>query len=193
MGAGVPDVTTIVIVGGVWMAVVLVAISLAVAAGRSDAAPERFADDPGPRPWPRGEPGPSPWLEPGPSPQLAPAVANVGNLRARLRAAATIVDAEQVVVAADIGGREAVLATSRTVVLIDDAERPTISVPVTRGGREVATLRAVRAPGDMPFGEADRQLLTMLAARMAEHVDVADPSWGAERARHIDGGHRRTG
>jgi hypothetical protein len=154
-----PDITTVLIVCGAWILLVTLAWALAVAAGRSETAPGGLGS--------RGT------TEPSTPPQ--PVVANVGSLRARLRAAAELIDAQQLVVTAEIGGTETTLAANRPLALVEPGHRPSISAPVLRGGRTVATLRAFRRPGEPPFDHVDHHLLVALAARMAADVEVGAP------------------
>jgi hypothetical protein len=103
-------------------------------------------------------------------------VVDTARLRAQLRAAADALGAEQLAVVVAAPGGPAVVAAARPLLEARAGERPALRAPISRGGREVAVLEALRRPGDAPFGAAQRALLDDLAARLGRTLEVADPA-----------------
>jgi hypothetical protein len=153
-----PVWTWVMVAGGAWALLLVFAWALCAAAGRGDGRRE------GRRP-----------AEPAEPPTTSTVVADTGGIRAYLRAASEFIEAEQLTVTIDVGGTTAVLACSRSVVEVEPGPRPELTTPVWLGGREVATLRAVRRPGERAFDPADRLLLQALSARVAGSLQTADP------------------
>lgn len=156
-----PDMQTLVIAGAVWAMLGAFAFALCRAAARGEGVPA-----PGPRAVPDGLP------ETGPP----PVVADVGGLRAQLRAAAGLMETAQLSVTIDLGGTEAILATTRSVALVQPGDSPALTVPILRDGQQVARLRALRRHDQPPFDTTDRQLMEAVAARLSATMDVADPA-----------------
>ena len=161
-----PDLTTVVIAVLAWMALALLAFSILRAAGRADRAREAFGfEDERP-----------------PDAARPPYVVDTGGLRAQLREASGLVEADHLAVLVDVGGSEAVVAASRPLVAPDPGAWQTVRLPIRRHGRDVAVLQAVRRPGAPAFDEADRNALAALAGRLGDAVIASDAATGRPRA-----------
>ena len=147
-----PDVTTLLIVGAVWAALVVVVWALCVAAARGDRQDQRIQDAADAR--------------------RPTVVADTGAIRDHLQDALQLVDAEQLTVMVDIDGRPAVLATAPAVVEAEPGRRSAVAVPVRVGERKVATLEAVRRPGERRFDTADTLLLRKVADTVADAMET---------------------
>jgi GAF domain-containing protein len=147
-----PDMTTLVIVGAVWAALLILAWALCVAAahGGQDDRPE-MDETPARRPT---------------------IVADTGAIRGHLVDALAIMEAEQLTVSVDIEGREAVLATARGVVEAQAGRRPTLAIPIRIGERKVATLEAARRPGERRFDADDVLILQKVAVTVAAAMET---------------------
>jgi hypothetical protein len=154
-----PDVSTLMLAAGAWLLLLVFVVALCTAAGRADGDPRRRAMATEP-PVSRG----------------TAVVVDTGGLRAHLRAGATLIEAEQLTVTADVGGTEVVLASSRAVVEAAAGQWPELAAPVRLADGAHATLRAVRRPGARGFDESDRILVDALAARVSGSLAVAHPS-----------------
>jgi hypothetical protein len=153
-----PDLTTVVIALGAWMALALVACALCAAAGRADRARRLFG------------------VEDERPPDVAgpPYVVDTGGLRAQLRAASGEIEADHLAVIVDVGGSDAVVAASRPLTAAEPGDWRAIRTPVRRNGREVAVLQALRRPGTPEFEPADRRALDALAGRLGDAVLAAE-------------------
>jgi hypothetical protein len=153
-----PDVSTLMIAAGAWLLLLVLVWALCVAAGRADGDPRQRA------------------ITVDPAVPRTTVVVDTGGLRAHLRAGATLIEAEQLTVTADVGGTDVVLASSRAVVEAVAGEWPELTEPVRLAGGAHATLRAVRRPGARPFDASDRLLVQALAARVSGSLAVTHPS-----------------
>lgn len=155
-----PDLTTVVIAVSAWMALALLAFAVCAAAGRADRARRAFGvEDERP-----------------PDAAGPPYVVDTGGLRAELREASGLIEADHLAVLVDVGGSEAVVAASRSLVASESGDWHVVRFPVLRRGREVATLQALRRPTVAGFDAADRAALEALAGRLGEAVIAADPA-----------------
>lgn len=161
-----PEFSTLMIAVGGWLLLFAFVWALCAAAGRADAAGERAIP-----------------ATPGRTTAAQPVVVDMGGIRAHLRAGATLIDAEQLTVTADVGGTEVVLASSRAVVEAIAGTWPELTAPVRLGSGAPATLRALRRPGSEPFDDADRALVDALAARVSGTLEIAHPSASANIVR----------
>ena len=147
-----PDMTTLVIVGAVWAALLILAWALCVAAAHGGQADRPQMDE---------------------APARRPTVvADTGAIRGHLSDALAIMEAEQLTVSVDIDGRQAVLATARGVVEAVPGRGPTIAVPVRVGERKVATLEAARRPGERRFDTGDTLMLQKVALTVAAAMET---------------------
>lgn len=147
-----PDMTTLVIVGAVWAALVILAWALCAAASSGGQDHRVLTDET--------------------SARRPTVVADTGAIRGHLRDALTIMHAEELTVSVDIDGREAVLAAARGVVEARPGRRPTLAVPVRVGERKVATLAAVRRPGERRFDAGDTLMLQNVAVTVAAAMET---------------------
>ena len=151
-----PDVTTLVIVGAVWAALMMLVWALCIAAARGDGQDDRLS-----------APG---------SVRRPTVVADTGAIRQHLQDGLRAMKAEQLTVTVDMDGRDAVLASARAVVEARPGDWPKMAVPIRVGGRSVAMLRAARRPGERRFDAADMLLLQGVAERVAAAMQTAHPS-----------------
>ena len=151
-----PDVMTLVIVGAVWAALLILVWALMVAASKSDGQEDRLSGE-----------------ETARRPTV---VADTGAIRVQLSDALPLMRAEKLTVRVDIDGNEAVLATAPGVVEAQPGRWPTLEVPVRVGGRTVATLEAARRPGERRFDAGDMLLLQNVAESVAAAMQTAHPS-----------------
>lgn len=160
-----PDMTTLVIGGAVWAALLMLAWTLCAAASRGG-QDDRVLEDQTPARRPT-------------------VVADTGAIRSHLSDALAILEAEQLTVSVDIDGREAVLATARGVVEARAGRRPKLAIPIRVGERKVATLAAERRPGERRFTADDTLMLQKVAVtvgaameteRSSRSVPISSPS-----------------
>jgi GAF domain-containing protein len=147
-----PDMTTLLIVGAVWAALLIVVWALCVAASHGDRKDERIHN--------------------AASTRRPTVVADTGAIRDHLQDALELVGADQLTVMVDIDGRPAVLATAPGVVEAEDGRRPTIAVPVRVGERKVATLEAARRAGERRFDTGDTLMLRKVADTLAGAMET---------------------
>ena len=151
-----PDVTTLVIVGAAWAALLVLVWAMCVASARGDGQDDRLsAQDTARRPT---------------------VVADTGAIRDHLQDGLRVMKAEQLTVTVDMDGRDAVLASARSVVEARQGDWPKLAVPVRLGGRNVAMLRAARRPGERRFDAEDMMLLQGVAERVSAAMLTAHPS-----------------
>ena len=156
-----PDLTTVVLAVGAWMALSLLAFAFCAAAGRADRARQAFGVEGGPP------------LDPRP-----PYVVDTGGLRAQLREASGAIDADHLAVIVDVGGSDAVVASSRPLVAAETGDWRSLRLPIRRRGRDVAVLQALRRPGTPTFDETDRAALQALAGRLGDAVEATHDATG---------------
>lgn len=156
-----PDVSTLAIVGGAWLMLLALVWALCVAAARGDRQ-----DGAGRDREQQQEPAE-------PRHERRAVIADTGGIRAHLRAASGLIEADQLKVTVDVDGTQAVLATSRAVVEAHRGDWLELTIPVGRAG---AMLTAVRRPGSEPFDDADRLVLRAVAARVAGALQTTHPS-----------------
>jgi GAF domain-containing protein len=147
-----PDVMTLLIVGAVWAALLIVVWALCVAASHGDRQDARIHETA--------------------SADRPTVVADTGAIRDHLQDALQLVEAEQLTVTVDIDGRPAVLASAPGVVEAAPGRRPSIAVPVRVGERKVATLEAVRPPGERRFDTGDTLMLRKVADTVAGAMET---------------------
>jgi hypothetical protein len=149
--------TTVLIAVSAWMALALIACAFCAAAGRADRARRAFGIE-DERPADAARP---------------PYVVDTGGLRAHLREASGLIEADHLAVIVDVGGSDAVVAASRPLVAAERGDWHALRTPIRRNGREVAVLQALRRPGADPFEPADREALAALAGRLGDAVAAA--------------------
>ena len=147
-----PAMTTLVIAGAVWAALVIVAWALCAAASSGGQDDRLLMHDTTAR--------------------RPTVVADTGAIRGHLRDALAIMQAEQLTVSVDIDGRASVLASAPGVVEACAARRPRLAVPVRIGERKVATLEAVRRPGERRFDAGDTLMLQKVAVTVADAMET---------------------
>jgi hypothetical protein len=159
-----PDVTLLVIVGvALWATLLVLVWAMCVAAARADGQDGR--------------------LNVNTSTKRPTVVADTGAIRDHLQDALPIVGARQLSLTVEIEGREAVLASVPGAVEARDEQAPRGAVPVRVSGHVVATLAAVREPGQPRFGPAELMMLRGVADTIAQTMETAlSEASGTERS-----------
>lgn len=159
-----PDVTTLVIVGvALWAALLVLVWSLCVAAARAGGQDDRVNTTA--------------------SARRPTVVADTGAIRDRLHDALPILGARQLSLTVEIDGRAAVLASVPGAIEARDEDAPRGAVPVRVSGHLVATLVALRAPGEPQFGTAELLMLRGVADTVAQTMETAlSEASGTERS-----------
>ena len=149
-----PDVTTLVIVGAaVWATLLVLVWALCVAAARADGQDDRGHENA--------------------STRRPTEVADTGAIRDHLQDALPLLGARQLSLTVEIDGRAAVLASVPGAVEAPEERAPQGAMPVRVSGHVVATLVAVREPGQPRFGPAEMMMLRGIADTVAQTMETA--------------------
>ena len=159
-----PDVTTLVIVGAaVWATLLVLVWALCVSAARAGGQDDRAHESR--------------------SPRRPTVVADTGAIRDHLQDVLPLLGARQLSLTVEIDGRAAVLASAPSAIEAPDERAPRGAVPVRVSGHVVASLVALRDPGQPGFGAAEMMMLRGVADTVAQTMETAiEEASGTERS-----------